>query len=59
MTPYHFTTEPVGKGHCYVIWAGDREVIRSGAFLHERDAARVGKHFAADPDLEAFILNRK
>lgn len=59
MSPYRYVTEPTEKGFRYIIYEGDREVIRSGSFQLERDAASNGEHWASDPDLEIFIQNRK
>jgi hypothetical protein len=55
---YLATTRKVEGGFIYVIHDGEREVIRSGPFLLERDALRTGQHFAADPDLEQYHLKR-
>lgn len=55
MGRYRHEVLPHGKGHCYRILEGDREVLRSGAFLYAKDADSVGRHFAADDDLEAYL----
>lgn len=57
MSRYHHAVIPREGGYAYRIYEGDRVVITSGTFLHRRDADSVGRHFAADDDLEATIAH--
>lgn len=39
----------------YRLLLGTRVLIQSGGFLLRQDADNIGRHFAAEPDILAFI----